>query len=151
MRLRIRPAKPADLRYIGRRLRPADRVELGLADGEDGTPVLFESAAGARWVHVARIGNEPVVVYGVNPSTSNPRWGVPWLLATPHASRLSRAFARFAPAEVDLMHAAFPFLHNRVHGRHHAAIEWLMRLGFVIDFERPDGDFLNFWRGNPYV
>lgn len=155
MDLRIAPATPDDLAYIGARLREADRIELGLLPEQDGVPVLQEAAQGARWAHVAHVDGEPAVAYGVSPIVGRERWGAPWLLATAKAKRLRRQLLTVAPAEVELMLAGFPFLTNAVHDRHHDAIRWLIWLGFTIGFDQPQRrgnlTFLPFWKGNPYV
>ncbi|GAB2493922.1 hypothetical protein [Arenimonas alkanexedens] len=155
MDVRIQPATTDALAYIGQRLRRADRIELGLGKNEDGVHVLLESAEAARWCHVAHVDGVPAAVYGVNPHGQNPRWGAPWLLATDEARRLRRELLTHSVPEVELMLAGFPFLINIVHDRHHAAIRWLIWLGFTVAFDQPQRrgglTFLPFWMGNQYV
>ena len=155
MSLVIAPATVDSMTYIGRNLRAADCVELGLPSGADAAHVLLEAAESARWCHVASVDGVPTAAYGVNPIEGRPGWGSPWLLATPGARRLRRPLLTVAPAEVELMLAGFPFLTNAVHDRHREAIRWLIWLGFTIGFDQPqqrDGrTFLPFWKGNPHV
>lgn len=154
MDVRILPATLDDLAFVGRRLRLADRIELGLGD-EDGTHLLIESAEGARWCNAVHVDGEPAVIYGVTPFVGKPRWGCPWLLATDKASKLRRAFVTHSKAEVELMLAGFPFLHNLVHDRHEDAIRWLIWLGFYLDFANPVTrhglTFIPFWKGDSRV
>lgn len=154
MSLVIAPATVDSLTYIGRNLRAADCVELGLPPGADAAHVLLEAAESARWCHVGHVDGVPTAAYGVNPIEGR-NWGSPWLLATAGARRLRRPLLTVAPGEVELMLAGFPFLTNAVHDRHHEAIRWLIWLGFRIDFEHPERrgtrTFLPFWKGNPHV
>jgi hypothetical protein len=153
--VQIVAATDAHARHLAAHLREADRVELGTRSPAQLRNLLLESVSISRWANVALLDGEVALMYGVAPTRENPRWGVPWLLGTDLMSKVRKQFIRTCRSEVELMHAHFTFLYNRVHDQNALAIRWLIWLGFVIDFSNPvetdSGTFLNFWRGNPHV
>ncbi len=151
----IVPATDEHAVYLSRRLRAADRVEIGKSAPADILALLRESLKISRWANTGLLDGRVAVIYGVSPSLENPHWGVPWMLASDDAAHIRKEIVLHSRDEVVLMHAHFPFLYNQVHGKNVQCIQWLLWLDFVIDFEHPvqreQGEFLNFWRGNPHV
>lgn len=147
----IEPGTKEAAAYIAAHLRDQDRAEMAVMHpGEDAERIVLDGLAGSRWCNVVRVEGAPAIIYGVS-DTDHAGIGVPWLLATPDLYRIKDALAERAPAEVRLMAQTYVVLFNQVHAENTVAIDWLERLGFTIDRERPVGParaLYNFWMGD---
>lgn len=154
MDYRILPATPFHCAFVAQHLREADEVELRATckPGQTNEEILLEALRKSHWANAVEVEGEIALVYGVTPST-NIRMGVPWMLSTDVIYKMKKSFIQDCRGEVELMHAAFPFLFNCVHKDNLVSINWLKWLGFNI-VEKPIGpnrDIYYFWRGNPHV
>ncbi len=154
MDYRIIPATPFHAAFVGQHLRDADDAELRATcrPGQTNEQIVLEAIRYSRWANAVEVEGEIALVYGVTPSQLI-RAGTPWMLSTDVILKIKREFIKECRAEVELMHAAFPFLFNRVHMKNEVSINWLKWLGFKV-VETPVGpnaDLYYFWRGNPHV
>jgi hypothetical protein len=137
----IRPAQPADVEYIARRMKPADVAEVLASHGASPLEAMehcFESSPTMRGTVCAADG-EPVLMYGVAPYVP-PDTGCPWMISTDliHRPDMRRFFLRGTAAVVQRMHRNYPILIQHVDARHTHSVRWMLWSGFSIDKLDPE-------------
>jgi len=140
-----RELEPSDLaKFRTIQLRQADINEIKASVGVDPNIALIRSVERSDWVRVilvatsvaqvatsvAQIEDEIVGVFGLS--------GVaPWFLATDRIYEYKLTFLRQSKRIVGEMLQRTEVLMNFVDSRHIEAIQWLLWLGFKIDFDNP--------------
>ena len=140
---------PARVMHIARRVRRADRVEVGYSHGITGEDAVVESWKHSRICRCIDGDNgDPVGICGVDGTMI-------WLLATDGLLATAshrRQFIRGGRKWVDELMASgrFPVLENWAFAANRETLRWLEHLGFFVDTPAPYGPscqlFCHFWR-----
>lgn len=131
----ITPPTYEDLAYMAAHMRDMDRLEFRLMSG--GLPTmdcmhLLQERSSKMLV--GRWHGEPVVLYGVTPTTLLSGRGQPWLAATSRVTerQIAKAFLRESRRALAGLSEGYDYLWNLVHAENAVAIRWLKWLGFTF-------------------
>lgn len=135
-RLNIVPARVEDVIQIAPYLRSADKAELEAATGLDSCvySLTHGVAFGKAWAIKEDFGELelPFVLFGVMPFSKT--IGIPWMVATDDLIKHKRFVLRHSKEYVKKMLELYPDgLLNFIDCRNTVHIEYIKRLGFVID------------------
>lgn len=88
---------------------------------------------------IVTVNNEPCVMIGLVIRDILSGNGIPWLLGTENALKYKRHFLIQVPAIINEMLNICPVLFNYVHVKNKISINWLKRIGFILDKPLPYG------------
>lgn len=132
MACEIVPAELAHITAMSGRFRGADVAEAQAVGNESVESAL---AIGLRESHIAAtvlIDGQPVAMFGVNRMDLSSGIGVPWMFGTSDLLKHHRLVLTEGRRIVDLLMQHHTRLVNFVDARNHAAVRWLLKLGFTI-------------------
>ena len=142
VRTHTRPAVPADIAVVAKKMRAEDVAEVQASSGSTPQEVLLYCfMMGSPCETVAAPDGEPVAMWGVVPDGRYPEAGRVWLLGTDRLvadSRVKVGFLRQAKQEVERMGRLYDVLWNYVDARNQVHINWLQWMGFTFIAERPN-------------
>lgn len=118
---------PADVYFIARNLREADRRELETISGRSALEAVWVSWAASERTWVATIHGEPAVVFGVG------QGGVVWMVGTDAISKAKVEVFKLSQRILGELLDMYGYLHNFVDERNTLHVRWLKRLGFTFD------------------
>ena len=135
--LTFRDATLADVDYIARNMRAADREELETCHGRwTNVPVILMNAISRSsqcWAGEA--DGVPIMLFGVVPISllgEHGSVGSPWLLGTPEIDHHAKAMVKTGREFVVRMHEEYRYLVNYVDVNNGRSRRWLRRIGFVL-------------------
>jgi len=88
---------------------------------------------------IITVNDEPCVMIGLVIRDILAGTGVPWLLGTENALKYKRYFLTQVPAIINEMLNICPVLFNYVHVKNKISVNWLKRIGFILDEPSPYG------------
>jgi hypothetical protein len=129
-----RPAVKEDAHYLGPHLRQADLDELKASTGRQGEEALLCSLehSAMAWTFLHPQSKKPLAMTGLSWMERCDSVGIPWLLGAEFDRQAARVFLSFFPPVLSYMHKFRPILMNMVDVRHHKAMYWLQRAGFIL-------------------
>lgn len=123
------PARAVHARYIARRMREADRVEISLGSGKSPFEALAFSMRKSDVAYVALKDGVPVVMFGVGPVNVIAGIGAIWLLGTDDVDRNVMRFLKSSIEWKNKLLLRYPILRNFVHDENVVTKRWLGWLG----------------------
>lgn len=131
---------PADIAIVAANMRYADRLEAEAMAGCGPEEALQRSIQLSHEAIVARVGGEPVCIFGLGVGSMLGGMARPWLMGTDAIDWHCMTFLR-ANRKVVQEWAKRYDLENYVDARHTKAIRWLGWLGFKLEPAEPFGPF----------
>lgn len=119
--------------FVASHLRQADINEIAVLGGADPYVATMKSWEHSTLAWAALIGDKPIAVFGVYPTSALTGLGCPWLLGTDDTARVKRRFLTETGPYMAEMLAIFPRLRNFVDAANTQSINWLKWLGFTVD------------------
>lgn len=139
----VRDSTLEDFSFVATHLRPMDAREVRYTSGIDPADALISHfnacVAGCASNNIASVktafaGDEPILVFGVNPSNSL-GVGYCWMVGTPALKTHALDMMRVAKGHIRTMLTRYPILTNAVWSKNTVHINWLRHMGFM--FLRP--------------
>lgn len=132
-----KPAAPEDIRFVGERLREADRAEV-LALGARPEVGLRMSAEASDYVWCGRIDGVPSMIFGCSQNVLSDR-GEVWALGTDNCTNHPREMLVYGRSVLRMMLDIFPVLENWCDARYEKSLRWLRKIGFTVGEPEPFG------------
>lgn len=130
----------SDIAIVAANMRHADRLEAEAMAAMGPEEALRRSVQLSHEAVVARVGGEPVCIYGLGVGSMLGGLARPWLMGTDVIDHHCMTFLRANRRQVRAWAARYD-LENYVDARHTKAIRWLGWLGFKLDKPEPFGPF----------
>jgi len=130
----------ADLEIVAANMREADKQEAIAMAACGPLEALRKSVALSHESVVARVGGEPVCIYGLGFGSVTGGMARPWLMGTQAVEWHCLTFLRANKRIVRDWSERYD-LENYVDARHTMSIRWLRWLGFKLDAAEPFGPF----------
>ncbi len=130
----------ADIAIIAANMRHADKLEAEAMAACGPEEALLRSIQLSHEAVVARVGGEPVCIYGLGVGSMLGGMARPWLMGTDVIDFHCMTFLRANRAVVREWATRYD-LENYVDARHTKAIRWLRWLGFKLDAPEAFGPF----------
>jgi hypothetical protein len=130
----------ADIAIVAANMRYADRQEAEAMAAMGPEEALLRSVELSHEAVVARVGGEPVCIYGLGVGSMLSGMARPWLMGTDVIDHHCITFLRANRLVVRGWSKRYD-LENFVDARHTKAIRWLGWLGFKLDAPEPFGPF----------
>lgn len=130
----------ADIEIVAANMRHADRQECEAMAACGPLEALGKSILLSHEAVVARVGGEPVCIYGLGFGSVTGGMARPWLLGTDAVEWHCLTFLRSNRRVVREWSERFD-LENYVDARHTMSVKWLKWLGFKIGAPEPFGPF----------
>lgn len=137
VKVEYNPATPEDVRFVGERLREADRAEV-LALGVRPEVGLRMSAEASDYVWCGWIGGVPSMIFGCSRNVLSER-GEVWALGTDNCTGHPREMLIYGRRVLRMMLDIFPVLENYCDARYEKSLRWLKKIGFTIGDPEPYG------------
>lgn len=134
----FRKATDEDIRFVGERLREADRQEV-IALGADPAFAVRCSTLFSDEAYTGLIDGEPSMIFGVGQPILGDTASV-WALGTDNCSRHPREMLKFGKLLVQDFLTRYPRMENWCDARYEAAIRWLRKIGFTVSEPVPYGE-----------
>jgi hypothetical protein len=128
----IRPARRGDAEDLAPRLRQEDLDEIAAGSGREPVESLRMAIGLSAVAWAAEIDGKLEALFGVAGLSALGNEGIPWMLASPVATRDRRMFVREAKRYIPLMLDLYPILRNFVHEGNRKAVRWLEHAGFEV-------------------
>lgn len=129
-----------DIAIVAANMRHADRLECEAMAACGPEEALRRSIQSSHEAFVARVGGEPVCIFGLGVGSILGGMARPWLLGTDAVEWHCLTFLRANRRVVRGWAARFD-LENYVDARHTKSVRWLRWLGFKLDDAAPFGPF----------
>ena len=127
------PARKLDAIRLARDLRPEDQVEMVAAFGdEDWDKVLIDQVNNCETAMVGYFGGDIAAIFGCDPSKTDDRVGIPWMMGSTVLRKHPRLVCELA---AEILHAwleEYERLQNMVFRGATANINFLRRCGFDV-------------------
>lgn len=130
----------ADIAIVAANMRYADKLEAEAMASCGPEEALRRSVQLSHEAIVARVGGEPVCIYGLGFGSMLGGMARPWLMGTDAIDWHCMTFLRSNRAVVREWAKRYD-LENYVDARHTKAIRWLRWLGFRLDDAEPYGPY----------
>jgi len=143
MKESIRFSREGDAEFLAPILREEDKREV-LAAGSTSPLAALQLGFEVSTVclTVEDENGDPCMMFGVGP-TSDPNFGVIWLLSSDIITRKPMTFLRQSKLWLPFFHSKYPLLGNAVDARNEVHVKWLRWLGFkfinTLPMNGPDG------------
>jgi hypothetical protein len=144
----LRAATAADAQDVACRLRAQDMAEL-MALKVDPLQGVLTSFEESTWCEVIERNGRPAAIFGVCPSKTDQRLGVPWMVGTQDMERVGSFFVRGCRPMLERTLNTFPALANVTHRDNSVSRRWLTWLGFQFAHPRDGRPFVGFWAAKP--
>lgn len=129
----LRPTTVADVEYVAKRLRKADKQECKAALGREPLDVLLGSLdTCSKSLTLTTKEGDAVGLCGVSPSIYGPDVGVVWMCATDAIKKHQMTFLRQSKVALKYLAADYQLIFNFVDARNLVHIEWLRWMGFTF-------------------
>lgn len=136
MKLREADVDMSDLRYIAEFMRPSDLAEVAAFGYENPLSALLAAVECEGRVHVLKdLKGRPICIYGLHRTGQG--FNAPWMLGTININAHKRDFWYHSQRVIREFDEEGLPLCNLVHRDNSAAVEWLDRLGFTIQYDHP--------------
>jgi hypothetical protein len=136
MRLRESEYSISDLGYIASFMRPSDLKEVEALGYSTPMCALLAAVECPGRVHVLKDPKDnPVCIYGLHRTGDG--FNAPWMLGTVNIAAHKRDFWIHSQRVIREFDAEGLPMWNIVYRNNSAAIEWLSRLGFNIQYDNP--------------
>ena len=133
----FRSATTADVRFVGERLREADRREI-IALGYRPEAGLRISAEASDYAWCGLIGGVPSMIFGCTRGALSDS-GEVWALGTDNCTGHAREMLVYGRRKLREMLDIFPVLENYCDARYEASLRWLRKIGFTVCEPEPFG------------
>lgn len=130
VKVEYHPATADEVRFVGERLREADRAEV-LALGVRPELGLRMTAAASDYAWCGRINGIPSMIFGCSRNLLSER-GEVWALGTDNCTSHPREMLIYGRSVLRMMLDIFPVLENYCDARYKASLRWLKKIGFVV-------------------
>jgi len=120
-------------------MRQADIDEVWASNHYTPAEAMLSSWKASDRSMIVTVNNEPCVMIGLVIRDILSGGGIPWLLGTENALKYKRYFLTQVPDVIDEMLTICPRLYNYVHAKNKISVNWLKRIGFIIDEPVPFG------------
>jgi hypothetical protein len=130
----------SDIEIVAANMRHADRQEAEAMAAMGPLQALTKAVALSHESCVARVGGEPICIFGLGVGSLLGGMARPWLLGTSEVEMYGVTFLRSNRPVVKGWASRFD-LENYVDARHTMSIRWLRWLGFEVDHPAPFGPF----------
>lgn len=145
MKCVVREATEEDARFIGARLREADRREVE-ALGFDPAGAVLWSFRASDVIRTGELDGEPAMIFGAGGGVFGEEVGAPpfiWALGTDRCFGSPKQLVRQGRRFVSEMVERYGYLENYCDARYAQALNWLRRIGFTVGEPVPYGPFGN--------
>lgn len=137
-KLTFHRATGADIGFIADNIWHEDETEVLAAGNRSVMDAIQQAAQHSKACVVAKIGDMPLVIYGLHKRSVLSTTGVPWMLTTKQSKQYRREFMVYTRQVIDEMLTECELLVNYVHSENKTSIKWLQALGFTIDEPMPN-------------
>jgi hypothetical protein len=137
----FREPRPEDVAPLAANLRQADIDEAHAAGVYDMHAVIADGMRDSLLAWTITVDDDVIAMLGVCPLNGSllDDVGIIWMLGTEGVRKHSRALMKAAPSYIAAMQRAFPTLLNIVFSENKTAVNWLGRMGFVLEPAEPLG------------
>jgi hypothetical protein len=135
----VRPSTEADVEFLKDKLRQDDVNEVWASNHHLPCEALYDSLKYSIFVLTVVNKDEPVAMFGINPSSLMGKKAVVWMLASDGLEKIKIRFLKHSREFISLMLSYYPYLHNYVDDRNKASIAWLLFCGAKMFPAEPYG------------
>lgn len=129
--VKIRAARPEDVRSLAPKLRESDKREVLASAGATPYRALKDSLKASQQAWTVMMDDKPEAMFGVGAHPQDPSFGVVWMLSSDKPMQNPFQVMRLTPKYIDEMLRTYTRVGNLVDARNTRSIRWLERLGFV--------------------
>lgn len=137
-KLTFHRATDDDIQFIADNIWHEDETEVLAAGNASVLSAIQHAAFHSKACVVAKIGDMPLVIYGLHKRSVLSTTGVPWMLNATQSKKYRREFMVYTRQVIDEMLDECELLVNYVHSGNRTSIKWLTALGFTIDNPVPN-------------
>lgn len=131
-KLIVRDSVESDIGELKDKLRPEDRAEIWASHRQLGEDALVYGYEHSTLCYTLCVGDHPIAMMGVVPSTLMGDEACVWMLGTSEMARHKKSFVKLSIPVIQIMLKYYPYLYNFVDSRYQRSVAWLAKCGANI-------------------
>ena len=133
----VREPHVKDIAELGVTMREEDQSEIWFLARKTPHEALWDAMLYCKYNRVVLLDGQVVCMFGIGGLEGEV--GVPWMLASPLLTKISKPFLLECKSFLDEMSKDYTSLYNVAWSKNHTHIKWLKWLGFTILPAKPMG------------